>query len=119
MQFMGEQHQYSKIKDAAYSSPSQIGNEQTLELILQEKLGWSGNAFVEITCLEEKETDEEEGPRHKFIEPERATSKPAHTDTMQYNHPENAESAEQVKSMIPFFHEDKGIKKRTIGIILN
>ena len=116
---MGKQQQYTKIKDAADSSPSQIGNEQTLELVLQEKLGWGGNAFVEITCLEEKETDEEEGPRHKFIEPERATSEPAHTDTMKDNHPENAESAEQVKSMIPFFHEDKGIKKRTIGIILN
>ena len=108
---MGEQQQYAKIKDAAYSTPSQIGDEQTLKLVLQEKLGRGGNAFVEITCLEEKETDEKEGPRHQFIEPERATSKPAHTDTMQYNHPENAESAEQVKSMIPFFHEDKGIKK--------
>jgi hypothetical protein len=116
---MGKQQQYTKIKDAAYSAPSQIGNEQTLELVLQEKLGRGGNAFVEIACLEEKETNEKEGPRHQFIEPERATSKPAHTDTMQYNHPENAESAEQVKSMIPFFHEDKGIKKHTIGIILN
>ena len=107
---MGKQQQYTKIKDAAYSSPSQIGNEQTFELVLQEELGWSRNAFVEISCLEEKETNEEEGPRHQFIEPKRATSEPAHTDTMQDNHPENAESTEQVKSMIPLFHGDKSIK---------
>ena len=107
---MGKQQQYTKIKDAADSSPSQIGNEQTLELVIQEKPGRGGNAFVEIPCLEEKETDEKEGPRHKFIEPERATSEPAHTDTMQDNHPENAESTEQVKSMIPLFHGDKSIK---------
>ena len=48
---MGKQQQYTKIKDAAYSSPSQIGNEQTFELVLQEKLGWSRNAFVEINVF--------------------------------------------------------------------
>ena len=90
MQLIREQHQYAKIKDTANGTPSQIGDKQAFELVLQEETGWCGNAFVEITCLEEKEADEEEGPRHQLVEPKRATSESTHTYAMQDYHPKNA-----------------------------
>lgn len=107
VQLIGEQHQYAIIKDAANDAPRQIGNNQAFELIFQKKLGWSRNAFIEITCLEEKEADEEEGPRHQLIKPKCTASEPTHTYTMQDYHPKNAQSTKQVKSMIPLFHDAK------------
>jgi len=82
-------------------------------------MGRSGNTLIKITRLEEKETDKEEGPRHQFVKPKRTSPESAHTDTMQDNHPQNTESAQQVKSMIPFFHTAKVHKNRIIGIIMN
>ena len=119
MQWLRKKAEDAKIEHTADGAPSQIGNKQTFEFVLQEETGGSGNALVEITCLEEKEADEKEGPRHQLIEPHGAPPEPAHTYTMQRNHSQNTESAKQVKSMIPFFHAAKIHKKRIIVIIMN
>jgi hypothetical protein len=87
MQFLRKEAENAEIERAAYCAPCQIGNKQTLGLVLQEETRGCRNALIEITCLEEKEADEEEGPCHQFIEPERASPEAAHTDTMQRNHP--------------------------------
>jgi hypothetical protein len=112
VQFIREKEKQPKIQHTSDNTPRQIGDNQTFELVLQKKLGWSRYAFVEITCLEEKEADEEEGPGHQLIKPKCASPEPTHTHTMQDNHPENAQSAKQIKSMIPLFHTDKGTIKR-------
>ena len=119
MQWPRKKAEDAKIENAADGAPSQIGNKQTFEFVLQEETGGSGNALVEITCLEEKETNEKEGPRHQLIEPHGASPKPTHTDTMQRYHPKNTKTAKQIKSLIPLFHAAKLHKKRIIDIIMN
>ena len=119
MQWFRKKAENAKIEYTAYGAPCKIGNNETFELVLQEETGRSGNALVEITCLEEEETDEEKCPCHQLIKPHGASPEPAHTYTMQRYHPKNTKTAKQIKSLIPLFHAAKLHKKRIIDIIMN
>ena len=119
VQLVGKEEEQPEIQNTAYGTPCHIGNKQTLDLILQEEPRRCRNALVEIAGFEKKETDKKECPCHQFVEPQRTSPETAHTNTMQDNHPKNAKSAEQVKSVISLFHGAKIQKKRLIGITMN
>ena len=78
-----------------------------LLLFLQEETGGSGNALVEITCLEEEETHEEESPTHEVVPRDTHHMLPtqaAHGNGVITHHADDAKAAQKVKSMVTLFH---------------
>ena len=78
----------TKINGITDKSPHQIGYQQTFGLVLDECPRITRHRLVEVTGLEEEETQEEERPGHQLLEPE-LIAQTAHPDDMQHDHADN------------------------------
>ncbi len=95
-----EEHQRSN------QSPHQIGHEQSLHPVLEVSLKIANHSFIKVARLEKEERHEEKRPCHQFAEP-KFVPQSADADRMQQNHPQNTQSAQQVKGVVSFFHAAK------------
>ena len=80
-------------------SPGEVGNQEPARLVADEGTRVARHRLIEVACLEEKEAEKEEGPRHELLEPELVTQV-THADDMQENHAHDAESAQEVKGVV-------------------
>ena len=89
----------TKINRIADKSPHEVGNKQSLGLVLDERSRIAHDSLIEIPSLKEEETKKEERPRHQLLKPE-LISQAAHPNDMQHHHAENTQSAQEVKGVI-------------------
>lgn len=80
-----EKQQKTEINHASYHTPCDIRCKLSLGFVLYVLKGIARNGLVEIACLEEKETHEEETPCHQLPKPE-LTAIATHTDYVQQHH---------------------------------
>lgn len=110
---MGKDGYHAKIDKCSDDAPGDIRYQQALHTILTISYGIATHGLVEIACLEEKETHEEEGPAHEIVPRDASDmlpTKPTHRNGMVAHHADDAKAAKKIEGMVTLSHHQLNVK---------